>query len=192
MHIFEPRYKRMIRDCRAEDGRFGLVLLPGRTMAKVGCIARIEEVLREYSDGRLDIRVMGTTRFRVGQIRKKGPYLTCAYEPIEEAECISDRSRTERLITQHMKLLELAGRRVRPSMYEEADCLSYLIARNAGLDLKQKQALLEIPTEDERIGYLIQHMETFIPRVERIESLQQKIRSNGHFDEFPPEQEESD
>jgi ATP-dependent Lon protease len=192
LHIFEPRYKRMIRDCRDAEGRFGIVLLSGRSMARVGCLADIEEVLREYSDGRLDIRVRGTKRFHVGEILKKGPYLVCTYELIDEVECSPATGQAERLITQHMKLLELAGRRVRPAMYQEVDCLSYLIARNAGLDLKQKQELLELVTEDDRVGFLIRHMETMIPRVEEAESFRQKIRSNGHFDEFPPEGGDSD
>ena len=88
-----------------------------------------------------------------------------------------------------MKLLELANRRVRPSIYEDVECLSYLIARNAGLDLRQKQEVLEIPRESQRISYLVSHMEQFIPRVEQMESLRSRIQSNGHFEEFPPRQE---
>jgi len=94
----------------------------------------------------------------------------------------------ERVITQHMKLLELAGRTVRPDLYVDVDRLSFVLAQNAGLSGDQKQELLEIDRETERIEYLIQHFESLIPRVEQKEDFRRKIRSNGHFKDFPPEE----
>jgi len=76
---------------------------------------------------------------------------------------------------------------VRPSLYEDTDQLSYVIASNAGLSVEQQQALLVIDRENERLQFLVEHLEEMIPRVEQVESVQKKIRSNGHFKDFPPE-----
>ena len=62
-----------------------------------------------------------------------------------------------------------------------------MIARNAGLDLNQKQSLLELLSENDRIKFLVEHMEKFIPEIEEIETVRQKVQSNGHFQDFPPE-----
>jgi ATP-dependent Lon protease len=86
-----------------------------------------------------------------------------------------------------MKLLELAGRTVRPTLYENVAQLSFVLAQNAGLDTSQKQKVLELSGENERIRYLIQHFESLIPRVEQQEDVRRRIRSNGHFKDFPPE-----
>jgi ATP-dependent Lon protease len=91
----------------------------------------------------------------------------------------------ERAITQHMKLLELAGRSPQPVAYQDRPMLSFFIGHNAGLTVEQRQLLLEMQTESERIAYLVTHMESFIPRVEEAESLRRKITSNGHFPDFP-------
>ena len=82
---------------------------------------------------------------------------------------------------------ELAGRTVRPSLYENQSLLSYLIAPNAGLKPQQKQEILELLSESQRISYLILHFETLIPKVERMDEVRRKIQSNGHFKDFPPE-----
>ena len=105
----------------------------------------------------------------------------------EEAQEL-DLDLKERVITQHMKLLELAGRTVRPDLYQDVEALSYVLAQNAALNGDQKQELLEIEEENDRIRYLIDHFESLIPRVEQKEDVHRRIRSNGHFKDFPPEE----
>lgn len=186
LHIFEERYKAMIRECLAQDLPFGIVLYDEGIMAEVGCLAMVQRVEQVYEDGRLDIAVDGTDRFRVLEVVDGRAYLQGRIELIEEPEEVVPESLRQRLITQHMKLLELAGRVVNPSRYEGARPLSYMIAQNAGLELRQKQEVLQLATEVERLQYLIAHLESFIPRVREIESLRNKVRSNGHIRDFPP------
>ena len=73
----------------------------------------------------------------------------------------------ERMITQHMKLLELAGEPIRPALYEHARYASFAVAPSAGLEPEQKQRLLEMPSERERVGFLIEHFEGMLRRLER-------------------------
>ena len=68
LHIFEPRYRRMLSDCLEGDRRFGLIHLPESTperdlpRGQVGCIARVESV-EPLPDGRSNIVVAGEERF---------------------------------------------------------------------------------------------------------------------------------
>jgi ATP-dependent Lon protease len=113
--------------------------------------------------------------------------MTGSIELLQESKEPPSRDLTERAITQHMKLLELAGRTVRPSIYQDVREVSFVMAHNSGLTLKQKQRVLELQGENERIAFLVDHFEELIPRVEQIEDLKRKIQSNGHFKDFPPE-----
>jgi ATP-dependent Lon protease len=166
LHIFEPRYKEMIRYCLDEDAPFGIALFNDGKLADMGCTARIAEVVTRYEDGRLDIAVRGEVRFRVLQLAQERAYLTAVVETIEEPPEQPKKALKERAITQHMKLLELAGRTVRPSLYQD---------------------VLEILTENDRIAYLVSHFEALIPRVEEMEDVRRRVQSNGHFKDFPPE-----
>lgn len=73
LHIFEPRYRRLLADCVEGDHRFGLINLPG-TMpeqelprGRVGCVARIESV-QQLPDGCSNIRVAGEERFALERL----------------------------------------------------------------------------------------------------------------------------
>ncbi len=187
LHIFEERYKELVAHSRETGEPFGIILYEGGRLSQIGCAARIDEIVQTYDDGRLDIQVTGTHRFGVNTITDDGSYLRSDVSWLDDDAGAADGDDVQRLVAQHMKLLELAGRTVRPDFYETEGSLSYRLARNAGLELAQKQALLEAGSEQERVNQLVEHLQDFIPKVERFENVRKKVRSNGHFDDFPPE-----
>lgn len=189
LHIFESRYREMVAHCLETSSVFGIVLSQDGKMAEVGCTANIEQVVNTYADGRMDILVIGKQRFKVLGLFNKESYLTANVADIEEPEEPIRIDLRERVITQHMRLLELAGRKVRPTMYQDLDGISFFIAHNVGLNPEQKQEILELLTENERINYLAEHLEMLIPRVEQFEDVRKKVQSNGHFKDFPSELE---
>lgn len=188
LHIFEPRYQELTRYCLEHDRPFGVVLAEADDMAEVGCTARIIKVLTQHGDGRRDILIRGDQRFRLSEIHHEEVYLTAQVEEVEEVEEPMRTDLRERAVTQHMKLLEVAGRRVRPSVYQNVEYLSYLLGHNAGMSAPQKQQVLELPSENERLAFLVDYFEALIPRLEDMEQLRQKIKSNGHFRDFPSEE----
>ena len=189
LHIFEPRYKEMVGRCMREHAPFGIVLFEEDRLSRVGCLVRVEELVEQHPDGTFDIVVRGEQRFEIQTVRSENAYLTGDGQMLDEGDAVTDLSLRARVIAQHMRLLELAGRAPRPALYEGARDLSYLIAHNAGLGLAQQQELLELSTQNLRLAYLSKHLETFIPRVEEAEELRRKIGSNGHFPDFPPPEE---
>lgn len=66
LHIFEPRYREMIRECIDAKTEFGVLLNDGGAIEPVGCTAIITEVIHKYTDGRFDILTRGQRRFRIG------------------------------------------------------------------------------------------------------------------------------
>src|SRR5205085_4161707 len=67
LHIFEPRYREMLVDCRRDDAPFGLILAmgePERALppGHVGCEAELRDV-QMLPDGRANVLVEGTRRF---------------------------------------------------------------------------------------------------------------------------------
>src|SRR5207245_10123073 len=68
LHIFEPRYRQMVKDCPEEKSEFGMVLSLDKAVARVGCTAEIVHVAKCYPDGRMDILTFGLAPFRVVEI----------------------------------------------------------------------------------------------------------------------------
>jgi len=192
LHLFEERYKDLAADCLDTGGPFGIVLAEDEVLRDVGTTAEIEEVARRYDDGRLDIISVGGERFRTTDVRSgEQSYLTADADLLPDADpdAAASPDLRERVITQHMKLLELAGHTPRPSLYDDAPDgrLSFVIAQNAALETPQKQEVLELRSEPERMTFLKEHLQALLPRVEEKQTTRERIRSNGHFQDFPQE-----
>ncbi len=63
---------------------------------------------------------------------------------------------------------------------------SFQVAHYIGLELTQKQNLLEIKSEKERLLFIKDHLEKSLPRIRGFEEMRNRIKSNGHFRKFPP------
>jgi ATP-dependent Lon protease len=188
LHIFEPRYVEMITQCVAEKTPFGVVYTHDDVLAEVGCTAHIKRVLSRYEDGRFDILVVGGERFKVVDVSHEGEVITAsveAYAPDGDADAAEPAAR-ERMITQHMKLLELAGEPIRPALYQSARSASFAVAPSAGLPAEEKQRLLEMPGERERVDFLIRHLRRALRRLERAHTYRRLARGDGWSGE-PPE-----
>ena len=76
LHIFEPRYRRMIGQCIADSLDFGVILQTGNRLSRTGCTARIERIIGEHPDGSFDILTRGEKRFKVRRFISDEEYLT--------------------------------------------------------------------------------------------------------------------
>ncbi len=69
LHIFEERYKTLVKEAMGNNQEFGINLVEGGKMFEVGCRVKVTRVLKDYPDGRKDIVVTGTTRYRILKVR---------------------------------------------------------------------------------------------------------------------------
>lgn len=86
LHIFEERYRALVRDCMAGEGEFGVALIErgsevggGDIRAMTGCIAQIVQA-EEFPDGRWAVVAVGTRRVKVRGWLPDDPY------PVAEVE----------------------------------------------------------------------------------------------------------
>ena len=185
LHIFEPRYKEMVEVCLDADRPFGIVYASESEIAEVGCTARIRRVAARYDDGRLDIVAVGEGRFRIAEVHRDLPYLSAEVEAVEDADPADDAAARQQAIARHMKLLELAGETPRPHRYDRLGPASYVIGRNAGLDLTDKQRLLEMESEAARIRYLSDHLGALLVRLQKARALHKLAQGDGQAEGFP-------
>jgi len=116
LHIFEPRYRALIKDVLAGDGEFGVVLIErgqevggGDARFAVGTVARVVQTA-ELPDGRWLVDAVGTGRFRVTEWLPDDPYPVALIEPVEDdydstgTEAGERRTAVERLLRQVLAL----------------------------------------------------------------------------------------
>ncbi|MGH9185711.1 MAG: LON peptidase substrate-binding domain-containing protein [Acidimicrobiales bacterium] len=90
LHIFEPRYRELVRRCLAGEREFGVVLIErgsevggGDVRTNVGTVARILEAA-ELSDGRWVLATVGVRRIRVEEWMPDEPYPRAEVSPFED------------------------------------------------------------------------------------------------------------
>ncbi|MFA6109316.1 MAG: LON peptidase substrate-binding domain-containing protein [Candidatus Latescibacterota bacterium] len=186
LHIFEPRYRAMIADCRAAvtaagtPAPFGVIL--GRDthlLGRIGCAAVIEQILREHDDGCLDLVARGDGRFRVLAVHEDKSYLTGSVEPVpDEAEAV-DPVLVTRVGSLYGRLAALVAEEVGVAPEGAPPARAFELGQAAGLTVDLRQHLLEIPSENRRLEFLRLHLEGLLPALEERAEERRRVRSNG-------------
>jgi uncharacterized protein len=170
LHIFEPRYREMVRDATEGSGRIAMVQ-PHRLdddnrapLYGVGCVGDVVGV-EELDDGRFNIVLLGTNRFRIVEEATIEASYRCAEVDIEAFDdneppplSLAQRAEVER---EARRLGDVLGLAVDWHAVGELDdeMLVNAISQVAPFDVGAKQALLEQPTLDGRADLLVQLMQ---------------------------------
>jgi Lon protease-like protein len=163
IHVFEERYRVMIRDCLDEGHSFGVVAIregleTGPAIPyEVGTLAKIVRLDR-MDDGRINLLVSGASRYRILETATDRPYLRGRIEVLPEAgdEATGIDELTDAAALAFRDYSNLLRQLVNdtPEEFEppmEPELLSYLIAGTLTLQVPQKQVLLECARTDERL-----------------------------------------
>lgn len=185
LHIFEERYKEMINYCINEHQEFGVAYYDGSKLRSNGCAARIDNVLKRYEDGRLDIMTVGTRRFRVTAVDSSQSFLQADVEFYNDSDAGDPDAETERQGALNA-LKEFARYSERPIDTEtlaglDPTALSFLIAGTDAFSSAEKQRLLEIDSTRERLQKCVMALEQTLERLRLNEEIKQIIGTNGHI-----------
>lgn len=187
LHIFEPRYRQLIQDCKNEDIEFGIPYYQKDHPLKYGTLVSLSEISNTYSDGRMDIKTKGLRPFELKRYRNTYPEKLYPGGYIEELYWESEgelhlRKRIVELIDElylYMKIdkrLEALDR----------DFITFEIAHKVGFNKNQEYQFLQIISELERQRYMIAHLERIIPVIKEMEDMRKKVQLNGHFKYLNP------
>jgi len=169
LHIFEERYRQLVRDLldKAEPRRFGVIAIrKGRetgidgvhSLYEIGCVATLRRV-EEHEDGRFDIVTVGTQRFRLLTLDRTRPYLqgeveVLADEPPGPAEAGPAVQVIQAAFREYLDALtEWGGATVRlEDLPDEPGLLSFIVAAAMVIDLPERQAMLAEPDTLRRLA----------------------------------------
>jgi Lon protease-like protein len=168
LHIFEPRYRDMVRDALAGTGRIGMIQPNGEgdppPLYQTGCVGEIVGA-EELDDGRYNIVLQGSARFRLIAERDLGT----AYRQADVDLAAFDDEEPDPLAAIQRAEVEREARRFGDALGLAVDwsavgqlddeMLVNAIAQVAPFDSGAKQALLEEPTLSGRADLVVQLMQ---------------------------------
>jgi Lon protease-like protein len=185
LHIFEPRYRQMVRRCVDEKSEFGVLLGLPKGIVRVGCTAQVTEVLKRYNDGRMDIITVGRSPFRITQLVNVDAY---ANDDLLEGDVdfLDDRdARVDaRLQSELTRLYEVCHTLVfddYPKNIEAGtpEYLSFVVAATLPLDLMWKQQVLELRSEADRQERLVGYLREWAPHLQKQEKSRARAGGSG-------------
>jgi uncharacterized protein len=179
LHIFEPRYKEMIRECISEEAPFGVVRAFEEGIAEVGCTAEIITVTKEYPDGRMDLICEGRKRFEVIEVNRDRSFLQAEVLIVPDDPEAAAQEERVKAVQLHLEILSLAGA-VQDLSAADQNQLSFYLAGSLPLDLDFKQKLLAMRSEAQRIQAVAAYLETILPQLKRAARARQTAGGNGH------------
>ena len=183
LHIFEERYKQMVDECLEGESEFGMVLADESGTRRVGCTAKIVELVERYEDGRMLILVEGSRRFKLNSILTGKPYYVGEVEYLEEEGLEEDvTTLAEECIALLERVVEAAtegsvGIEIQPPYRN----LSFAIAGRIEFDLEARQQILELTSEKERLEKVKELLSAAAERLEREQQAREKAQKNGHL-----------
>jgi uncharacterized protein len=160
LHIFEERYRQLVRDLlgQPEPRRFGIIAIrKGRetgidgvsSLYEIGCVATLRRV-DEHEDGRFDLVTAGTQRFRLLELDQTLPYLQgdielLAEDEVDQAAAAPFVRAVQVAFRAYLDALtERGGATVRiEDLPGEPGLLSFVVAATMVIDLPERQSLLD-------------------------------------------------
>lgn len=195
LHIFEDRYRQMLKDISSDKNFFGIVLyepdsafdeLPA--VGTVGCVAEVRES-EILDDGRSNILTLGVVRFRItGYPSSLEPYLVAEIEFFEDSEGdpgligpISDEvfELFERLAKAAFKMSGSRGQ-FPEIQRSDPESLSFLIAAAFNFDNDKKYKLIETSSTLHRLTELKKFLEQAVGQIEESSEILTVAKTNGH------------
>ena len=169
LHIFEERYRQLVRDLQdgPEPRRFGVITIrQGRetgvdgiqALHKIGCTATLRQV-KELQDGRYDIVSVGTDRFRLAGLDDSKPYLQGQIDLLPDqigepagagqaARVVRDAFRAYLSALGERGVTQISA----PELPDDPLTLSYLVGASMIIDLSDRQTLLAEPDALHRLA----------------------------------------
>ncbi|MCS6819377.1 MAG: LON peptidase substrate-binding domain-containing protein [Chitinophagales bacterium] len=189
LHIFEERYKQLIRECFENGKTFAIPPVIDSYIYEYATEIRLAEIVHTTPTGEMDIRTEATGILKVLEVIPNVPdklYSAAIVSEVPHLPFDTDELNSQ-LYELILKLHRQLGTGFDP--YKKfSRPLSFDVASYCALPLPLQCRLLEISSEKQRQLALIQHLMQVIPTLEETEKLRERVNMNGHFrNEIPPE-----
>ena len=187
LHIFEPRYKQLIRECDENGITFGIPAFIDNKVMDFGTELELLSITKKYETGEMDIMTKG-----IGVFRLKEFYTHLSDKLYSGADIHRLEIQKEGDNDLYKKILDLLEEMYaiikveskHPKDPHNFDC--YEIGHHLGMSIDQEYALLCKPSEFERQQFVLDHLNKMIPVVKNIEAMKAKVKMNGHFKKLLP------
>jgi len=152
LHIFEPRYKKMIKNSIKENSPFGIVLDNSGNIDNLGCSLFVTKIIKEYKSGEYDLIATGSKRFQILDKEMQDDLWIGEIRYIDEKK-INNKEIIKKVQNRYLELLMKLGKNKNFENYIKIET-SYEFLKGISLPIEFKKDMLSIDSELERLIYV--------------------------------------
>jgi Lon protease-like protein len=195
LHIFEQRYKEMMRYAIENQGQFGLSYRADAAIGvetppaigSVGCAAKISAVM-PLEEGRMNVISTGLIRYHIVAVKQSAPFVIAVIEPFsDDPEPQADLSRlqkdTNELAGQFLRAVQALNDSSAPEQFElpeDPETFSLSVASALPIDNETKQTLLETTSTRLRLTRLRHFLVGSLSNLNQRLIKHERAKGNGH------------
>ncbi|GLU44134.1 LON peptidase substrate-binding domain-containing protein [Allomuricauda sp. NBRC 101325] len=185
LHIFEERYKQLIKDCRKEAMTFGIPVFINNKIS-YGTEVQLVEVVNTYDSGEMDVICVARQVFKVltfAEFMDGKLYAGGEVEFLEMENSAADNLRLEVMqkVEELYGIMDVPFTTISPKQFN-----SYTLAHKMGLSFQQEYELLLMTKETDRLNFIKTHLEATTQVLNEVNRTKSVIELNGHFKNFDP------
>ena len=177
LHIFEPRYRELIGECLDTGDQFLLLYSDDEGTRVVGCTAEVTELVERVDDVRLSIVVQGVDVVRVVEITRGRPFTTAVAVDADEDLSVGDEG--DAALELYRQIAAAGGGDPDEDLTALSTPLSYSIMARVDFPAEEKQRVLELRSERERMMAIIDLLARGLQALARIEQIRERAAGNG-------------
>lgn len=189
LFIFEERYKKLIRESINDGKLFGINLFANNKIYSIGCSARVDSLVNEKENGEMNIVIKGIQRFKINSYESgEDGYYIGKVMMIENDDPDFDSEKSERCIKIYNELVEIVYKGSVSKIYSDdikwqnsRRSISFAMAEKCGLSLLERQSILEINSENERLDFLQKYFDEVFPKLKEADRISNIIKSDGYI-----------
>lgn len=201
LHIFEPRYRKLLKDALDADRKFGIIYqeeaeseMIKPSLGSIGCTIEVA-VVQELPDGRSNILCVGGQRYRVQSYLEGEPYLQASVEFFDDETLFDDLAWEVGQVKSLFERTIVAGRKMKeeregpaqelPDLPDEAQALSFIVSAYLEIEASEKQELLAMTDTGARLRKVHSILLKLVEDYERRALVKGLSRRNGHGGKAP-------
>lgn len=185
LHIFEERYKNMVKYSMKLDEPFGIIIYDNNALGRIGTKVKVESVTKNYPDGSFDIIVRGEERFVLKTVQENIiGYFEAEVDHYNDLISGNYSELEIEAIEVFNEVIEKAGVTLEDNFYinlDETRFKSFKLAEKSGLSLEQQQSLITLQNEGERLFFLIEHLKNMSIELDKRASMKVIMERDGYL-----------
>ncbi len=179
LHIFEPRYKKMMAQLQQSEPLFLLGTSLDRTLQSMGALVRLVSIDERYEDGSLDISCRCQERVvltGVSEAATIDDFDSACCEPLAFVDD-ENKEMNLRLLDLLSQIYELSqvGKNVPNKGGSYLDWV-----HKCGMELAREYEMAALTSVSERQHYALNHLKSLLHTLEQVEHMKQLVHLNGH------------